>query len=90
MAPTAEHFRRKLLAWLEAADKFGRSYKEVNAGELHEAVGGYPDPNHRMPNCCSVMRAEMREGDRIVQAPPQGDGASLTVRYELPRYHHAK
>jgi hypothetical protein len=29
------------------------------------------------------MRNTMRTNDKIIAAPPKGDGASLTVRYEL-------
>jgi len=31
------------------------------------------------------MYAEMREGDRVLCAPPKGRGATLTIRYLLPR-----
>jgi 5-methylcytosine-specific restriction protein A len=57
----------------------------VNAGDLHRRVGGYPGTNHRMPMCCSAMRQAMRGGDRIIQAPPKGNGASLSIEYQLPR-----
>jgi hypothetical protein len=35
--------------------------------------------------CCAVMRSEMSAGDAILQEPPKKQGASLTIRYELPR-----
>jgi Family of unknown function (DUF6884) len=38
-----------------------------------------------MPQCCAVMRSEMMTGDDIVEAPPSGQGARLTIVYELPR-----
>jgi hypothetical protein len=40
-----------------------------------------------MPVCCDVMCAAMSEshGDRIESAPPKGKGASLAIRYVLPR-----
>lgn len=43
--------------------------------------------NHRMPVCCRVMRAAVAPdaGDVILGEPPSGQGASLTVRYVLPR-----
>lgn len=34
---------------------------------------------------CAVMRAAMRCGDMILHAPPSGQGASLRIRYHLPR-----
>jgi hypothetical protein len=83
--PTAEKFRMALQAWLAEAERRSRTSVEINSGKLHRVVGGYPGQNHRMPVCCAVMEAEMREGDTIVSAPPKGRGASLTIRYELPR-----
>jgi 5-methylcytosine-specific restriction protein A len=68
-----------------SAEKQGLSKISVNSGELHRRVGGYPGPNHRMPSCCSAMRSVMRYGDRITQSPPKGNGASLTIEYQLPR-----
>ena len=65
----------------------GSSSIEVNSGALHRRVGGYPG-NHRMPICCSVMRTVMKPGDEIIASPLKGDdadGASLTIRYVLPR-----
>jgi 5-methylcytosine-specific restriction protein A len=57
----------------------------IKSGDLHRRVGGYPSHNHRMPVCCHVMRANMRSGDQILAAPPKGDGATLVIRYRLPR-----
>jgi hypothetical protein len=31
------------------------------------------------------MKAEMRPGDEVVNAPPSGKGASVIIRYRLPR-----
>ena len=68
----------------EAAAR-GSPHVEVKAGELHRSLGGYPGHNHRMPVCCSVMRALMSAGDEQIAAPPKGDGASLVIKYFLPR-----
>jgi hypothetical protein len=38
-----------------------------------------------MPSCCQVMAQERRALDAIVAGPPSGKGATLTVRYRLPR-----
>jgi hypothetical protein len=38
-----------------------------------------------MPSCCEAMYAEKRTGDVIIARPPEGMGASLTIRYKLPR-----
>jgi hypothetical protein len=32
-----------------------------------------------------VMKDTMRPGDAVVQSPPSGQGATLTVQYRLPR-----
>jgi 5-methylcytosine-specific restriction protein A len=68
-----------------SGEKRGLSKIAVNSGDLHRQVGGYPGPNHRMPMCCAAMRSEMRNGDKIIQSPPKGNGASLTIEYQLPR-----
>jgi len=81
---TADEFRKELRAMLDRARRQGRPYVEINAGELHRVIGGYPGAGtHRMPVCCEVMRQEMRSGDDVVFEPPGGKGASLTVRYSL-------
>jgi 5-methylcytosine-specific restriction protein A len=82
---TAEKFRLVLHTWLKEAERTNRATVDINSGQLHRMVGGYPGVDHRMPVCCSVMEAEMRSGDAIVGAPPKGRGASLTIRYRLPR-----
>jgi hypothetical protein len=40
--PSADDFRRELTAQIERAAKQGRPHIEINAGELHLVVGGYP------------------------------------------------
>ena len=81
----AADFRAILGVILRGAERAGRSYVDINSGQLHRDVGGYPGPDHRMPVCCQVMRDAMRIGDEIVTVPPKGNGASLTIRYRLPR-----
>ena len=88
MMPTAEEFKQALSGYLAEAATAGLPSVEVNAGHLHRVLGGYTGPqNHRLPICCSVMRAEMDEtlGDEITHEPGGGIGASLTIRYVLPR-----
>lgn len=60
-------------------------YLEINAGHLHREFGGYPSKTHNMPCCCQAMRNIMKDGDIIVNEPPSGQGASLTIQYKLPR-----
>ena len=81
----AEDFRAELRKILDGAEELGVSAVEITAGSLHRRLGGYPGKNHSMPNCCSVMRQEMRATDSIVSKPPSGAGASLVIRYVLPR-----
>ena len=85
MPPTAQDFQRELNNIFSSAMKQGKSYVDVKSGNLHRRIGGYPDPNHRMPVCCDVMRRNMRSGDQVLQAPPKGQGATLIIRYKLPR-----
>lgn len=83
--PTTQEFRSTLKALFAAAAARGATHIDVEAGDLHREVGGYPGCNHRMPSCCSVMAQEMRTGDSILSSPSGGKGASLIIRYFLPR-----
>ncbi|MFQ5910144.1 MAG: HNH endonuclease [Thermoplasmata archaeon] len=85
MPPTTEDFQDALDQILTSAQKEGRTYVDVKSGDLHRMVGGYPAQNHRMPLCCLVMRKNMRPGDQVLQEPPRGQGATLVIRYRLPR-----
>lgn len=69
-----EHIQKKI-------DKMPFAYIDINAGDVHRAVGGYPSSNHRMPVCCQTMRKLMNGTDEIVQSPPKGNGSLLTIRY---------
>jgi hypothetical protein len=84
-----EEFRSALTRKLRLAELGGKLHVEINAGDLHRKVGGYPGPNHRMSACCDAMYQAQREGDQIVARPPRGKGASLTIRYRLPRPPHS-
>lgn len=83
--PTADDFREALDTKFAAAAQRGLPSLTVRAGDLHAELGGYPSTRHRMPVCCAVMREKMTDGDRIVAAPPSGNGASLEIQYFLPR-----
>ena len=82
---TADDFRVALNRILGDAQRRGHKFADITSGNLHREVGGYPGPDHRMPVCCEVMRASMRPADQVLAAPPKGKGASLTIRYVLPR-----
>jgi hypothetical protein len=86
--PTTDDFRLSLQAELHEAHQRGAKVVEVNAGKLHRKLGGYPPDqgsHHQMPSCCLAMYDEQRADDEIVYKPPKGKGASLTIRYRLPR-----
>lgn len=83
--PTAAEFRAELTRILRDARRKGAEYVDVNSGELHRKLGGYPGKNHAMPSCCNVMWEEKTPRDIVLHAPPKSRGASLTVRYALPR-----
>jgi len=86
MPLTAEDFRDELYRIMDEAVREGSRYVDVNAGEIHRGMGGYPGPDHRVPVCCKVMQDAMAPdyGDKVLQKPPSGQGASLTIRYVLP------
>ena len=83
--PRAADFAMVLEDWLSSAARAGQQYLDVRSGDLHRKVGGYPGTNHAMPVCCHVMRRTMRAGDEELQAPPKGLGATVVIRYVLPR-----
>jgi len=86
--PKADDFKREIHRIMSEAQNAGKESVVINAGELHRRVGGYPGTNHRMPNCCQVLRAQMLDSaDMVVEAPPSGLGATLTIRYRLPRHN---
>ena len=87
LLPTAEDFKHELFRAMADAQDAGNEHVEISAGELHRRVGGYPGSDHRIPNCCQVMKAQLAPdyGDIVVDEPPSGQGASLTIRYRLPR-----
>lgn len=83
--PTKDEFRDELNARLRRATERGAKEIVVNSGELHRALGGYPGQGHQMPSCCDVMHEAQRPTDEIMSAPPSGRGATLSIRYRLPR-----
>jgi hypothetical protein len=52
---------------MQGAEHASKTTVEINSGQLHREVGGYPGQNHRMPICCAVMRSEMSAGDAILE-----------------------
>lgn len=83
--PDLDAFEDKLMEIFNNAKLEGKDFVIVNAGELHRELGGYPGRNHRMPTCNWVMRKHIKAGDLILKEPEKGHGASLTIKYRLPR-----
>lgn len=76
--------KMEVAAQITRAGNQGRPHVEINAGELHRIV--FPGvPTHQIPMSCSAMREARADTDAIVFGPVEGDGASLTIRYTLPR-----
>jgi len=84
-SPNSYDFQEELSKLFRDAQIIGKNYVDVNSGELHRRIGGYPARDHRMPLCCEVMKKNMKKEDQILEQPPKGKGASLTIRYKLPR-----
>jgi len=85
VAAIAENFDQDVRRrWADAVEQ-GLPSVDIESGEVHKAVGGYPGRNHRMPICCEVMKRLMAGGDRVISQPESGQGASLVIRYRLPR-----
>jgi 5-methylcytosine-specific restriction protein A len=41
-------------------------YIVLVSGDIHRELGGYPGKNHNMPSCCSAMRSQMINSDKIL------------------------
>ena len=85
MPPSREDFELRLQQLFAEATARGEAYVDIEAGDLHRDVGDYPGENHRMPVCCVAMQQSVAPVDQILYAPPSGQGASLRIRFMLPR-----
>lgn len=83
--PNTASFRKALHQLLQHAQEQGLPSIDVNAGQFHTQVGGYPGRNNRMPTCTAVLKKAMREGDTLLEDTEKGAGASVTIKYKLPR-----
>jgi len=85
--PNMDTFRAAINDIFRQAGELERSYVDIEAGQLHRGVGGYPNGgNHRMPVCCNALYEARQPGrDKVIHAPPKGKGATLKIRYFLPR-----
>ena len=78
----ADAFRKALRALFDEAKG---DFVDVTSGDLYRTVGGRTGRDYRMATCCGVMGKTMRADDKILASPPSGKGATLTIRYFLPR-----
>lgn len=85
IVPKTSDFLAELERQLAAASASGGRLLDISAKQLHIDVGGYPSRNHAMASCSSVMWAAKRPEDEVLHQPPKGKGASLKIRYLLPR-----
>lgn len=85
MSEGKERFREELQALLKKAEELGFVAVDINAGNLHRRVGEYPGTDHRMPLCCDAIYGEMGPRDIVVEQTDSGKGASVSVRFMLPR-----
>lgn len=86
--PTREQFSQEIQKQFHEAELRGVPSITLSAGMIHRVLGGYPGLGHQMPSCCDAMYAECdATRDHVVERPKNGRGASLTIRYALPRGH---
>lgn len=83
MIPVKKDFDLKIVELKSISRNNGESFLKMTSEDLHKSVGGYPAKNHRMATCCKAMYDAMQTRDEIIQAPPKGRGASLTIKYFL-------
>jgi hypothetical protein len=85
--PFVELLKSLLNMMLLEAARAGAKSVEITAADLHDRLpplrSGIGD---QTPVCCQVMRAALAPdaGDTILQDPPIGQEAHLTIKYLLP------
>lgn len=82
---TSNEFRLALDDIFRTSWRNGADDVVIVSGDLHRKLGGYPGANHQLPTCCDVMRGAMQSGDQVVEETPGGKGATLRIRYKIPR-----
>ncbi len=80
-SPTTDDFKNKLEEIIRNAKEGDQPFVDVESGQLHRLVGGYPAQDHRMPSCCGAMKQRMRGDDKILSGPDSDMGATLRIRY---------
>jgi hypothetical protein len=83
MTPTAWDIRNKLTIVLNTAKHSGKSYVDVESGNLDKEMGGDSSSDQRLPMLHEIMTKMMRRGDLILKEPQAGASATMLVRYNL-------
>lgn len=85
--PGIKEFRTLVSQKLLAAQKQGKLFIDLNAGDLHREAGGGTGNDVRVATCVSAMKQAINEekGDKVLSEPPAGAGSSVTIHYKLPR-----
>jgi len=81
MKPKTKDFENEIIKRINEARTKGISTIQINSLELHKSVGGYVQHNHHMPQACGAMYNLMTKRDEIIESPPKGKGARLTILY---------
>ena len=84
-----EQCERVLTRKLSYAAATGDAYVDIRAADLHRETWGYDSypagGRHRMPTVCDAMEEMKQSDDVYLHQPPKGKGASLRIRYMLPK-----
>lgn len=83
--PSSSDFQAELDSIFAFAEQKRLVAVTMKSGDLHRLVGGYPGKGNRLPICCRVVRDNRLAGDKVLSAPPRGEGATLIIRYKFPR-----
>jgi 5-methylcytosine-specific restriction protein A len=83
--PSKADFQRVLDDIFREMDQKHKSEIIVTAREVYRRAGVLSGSDPSVALCCSVMRENMRPGDTVITEPPGGQGATLAIRYKLPR-----
>lgn len=85
--PGIRAFRALISQKLQAAQNQGKTFIDLNAGDLHREAGGGTGNDVRVPTCVRAMKQAMNaeKGDKVLSEPAAGAGLSVTIRYILPR-----
>jgi hypothetical protein len=83
--PNNDDFQKELDVIFSFAEEKSLSAVVIKAGDLQKLVRGMSGSDHRIPNCCRVMRKNMKDYDEVLSQPPSVRGPTLTIKYKFPR-----